>query len=147
MKMMYLSPCDGSAASALAAAVIAYIAGDSNFFPFTVLSLALGHARPSYLALMAVALLSAGGMLSASVPSMTEHIPPPAGLLPKIVVNPKRTCESSCVMTVSIALLSLDQEVSTVLEQTSSLEVRQWYMLPDRSTTRYTVGIIGSYRI
>ena len=58
---MYLSPGVVSAMSALVAAVIAYIAGDSNFFPLVEDSASSGQARSSYFALMAAALLSAGG--------------------------------------------------------------------------------------
>jgi hypothetical protein len=75
--------------------------------------------------------------LSASVPALcTGHEPPPVGLVPKIVVKPKRTSFSSCITTVWIAVLSLLQDVSVLVGQTSSLVVRQWNMLPDRSTTR-----------
>ena len=73
------------------------------------------------------------------------HEPPPAGLVPKIVVKPKRTLVSSCITTVWIAVLSLLQDVSVLVEQTSSLVLRQWNMLPDRSTIRYTVGVWGTY--
>ena len=76
MKMMYLSPGAVSAVSALAAAVIAYIAGDSNFLPLVEDSASTGQARLSYFALMAAALSSAGGTLSASVPLMSGHIHP-----------------------------------------------------------------------
>src|SRR5690348_15176140 len=138
MKMMYLSPTVVSAASAFAAAVIEYIAGDSNFLPPVWHSASTGHARLSYFALMAAALLSAGGTLSASVPLMSEHVPPRPfdGSVPKIVVNPKRTCPSSCVSNPSIAVCSVDHDVSVLVGQTHWLVVRQWNMLPDRSTTR-----------
>src|SRR4029453_17781233 len=83
MKMMYLSPGDVMAVSAAVAALIEYIAGDSNFLPVVEDSLSTGQARPSYFALMAAALFIAGGTLSASVPAVaTGHDPPPAGLVP-----------------------------------------------------------------
>ena len=55
---------------------------NSSFLPLCMQSISVGDARPSYFALMVAALLSAGAMLSASVPSMTGHIPPAAGLVP-----------------------------------------------------------------
>ena len=69
---------------------------------------------------MAAALFIAGATLSASVPLMSGHIPPRRhGSVPKIVVNPKRTCPSSCVITVSMAVLSVDHEVSALFGQTT----------------------------
>src|SRR5262245_13345253 len=67
MKMMYLSPGAVMAVSAVVTALIAYIAGDSNFLPLVDDSASSGHivSRLAYLALMAAALLSAGGTLSA----------------------------------------------------------------------------------
>src|SRR4051812_37079001 len=126
MKMMNLSPGVVSAMSALAAAAMASLAGDSNFLPIAEASFGLGQARPSYMALMAAALLSAGGTLSDSVPFSTGHEPPPAGLVPKIVVNPKRTCESSDVITPSMAVLSWDHELSDWVGQTCWVLLRQW---------------------
>ena len=82
---MYLSPTVVSAASALAVAVSAYIAGDSSFLPVFMASLGFGHMalRASYLAVMSIALFSFGGTLSASAPVVTSgHDPPPAGLVP-----------------------------------------------------------------
>jgi hypothetical protein len=54
MKMMYLSPGVVSAMSALVAARIEYIAGDSYFLPVFIASLAFGHmvSSASYLVLM-----------------------------------------------------------------------------------------------
>jgi hypothetical protein len=76
--------------------------------------------------------------LSASVPVVASgHEPPtPAGLVPKIVVKPKRTSAWSCITTVWMASLSLVQAVSVLSVQTSSPPTMQWNMLPDRSTTR-----------
>ena len=70
--------------------------------------------------------------------SMSEHVPPRLfdGSVPKIVVNPKRTCPSSWVSNPSIAVCSVDHDVSVLVGQTHWLVVRQWNMLPDRSTTR-----------
>src|SRR4029079_422832 len=83
MKMMYLSPGDVMAVSAAGAALIEYIAGDSNFLPVVEDSLSTGQARPSYFVLMTDALFIAGGTLSASVPAITGPDPtPPAGLVP-----------------------------------------------------------------
>ena len=54
-----------------------------------------------------------------------------------MVVNPKRTCASSCVMTVSMASFSVDHDVSALLAtDVAGVALRQWNMLPDRSTTR-----------
>ena len=54
-----------------------------------------------------------------------------------MVVNPNRTSASSFVMTDSIASLSWVHDVSALLAQTLPwVELRQWNMLPDRSTTR-----------
>src|SRR6476646_6490324 len=47
-------------------------------------------------------------------------------------------------MTDSMAVCSVDHDVSVLVGHTHWLELRQWNMLPDRSTTRYTVGIFGS---
>src|SRR5205085_2791638 len=81
---------------------------------------------------------SAGGTLSVSVPCSEGHIPPaPAGLVPQIVVKPKRTFESSVLITDSIAVFSVYQEVSVWVSQTGFEERRQWNMLPERSTSRW----------
>ena len=53
-----------------------------------------------------------------------------------MVVNPKRTCPSSCVITDSMAFFNVDHDVSALLGQTFWVALRQWNMLPDRSTTR-----------
>ena len=48
---------------------------------------------------------------------MSGHIPPRLllGSVPKMVVNPKRTCPSSCVMTDSMASFNVDHDVSALL--------------------------------
>src|SRR5436190_14151775 len=82
-KSMYLSPGVVSAASALAVAVSAYIAGDSSFLPVFMASLGFGHMllRLSYLVLMSAAFINFGMTLSASAPDAASgHDPPPVGL-------------------------------------------------------------------
>src|SRR5438552_3237108 len=95
---------------------------------------------------MVVALFIAAGTASVAIPFSDGHIPEPAGFVPQTVMKPKRTCASSWVITASIAPLSLDQAVLVRSEQTASpvLPLRQWNMLPDRSTSRVTVGILGT---
>ena len=113
------------------------LAGDSNFMPGVLLPLASGQGRASYLVVMVAALFSAGATLSVSIPCSEGHIPPePAGFVPQMVVKPKRTCESSVLMTDSMAVLSVYQEVFIWLSQTGFDESRQWNMLPERSTRR-----------
>src|SRR6185312_4182869 len=117
--MMYFGPGSVSAASALATLPIDSLAGDSNFMPGLLLPLAVGQARLSYLAVIVAALFSAGETLSVSVPCSDGHIPPdPAGLVPQTVVKPNRTLESRVLMTDSIAVFSVYQEVSIWLSQT-----------------------------
>ncbi len=72
-------------------------------------------------------------------------MPLPAGFVPHTVVNPNRTWESSVGSTLSIALRRFVQEVLLGSEQTASPvePLRQWNMLPERSTSRYTVGFVG----
>src|SRR5579884_857321 len=136
MKMMYLSPGVVSAMSALVTLSSDSLAGDSNFTPGCVLL--GGNGRPSYFWAMVAALLRAGGTLSVSMPWIDGHMPPSMGFVPQTVVNPNRTCASSVGSTPSIALRRLVQEVLFMSEQTASPvePVRQWNMLPDRSTSR-----------
>src|SRR4051812_23492268 len=147
MSRMYLLPGSVSAISALVTLPIDSLIGDSNLTPVWVLL--GGNARLSYFAAMVAALFSAGGTASVSVPWIDGHMPPLVGFDPYTVVKPKRTCESSCGSTCSMAVLRLYQDVfivSTVLVmvfvQTASpvlspaFAVRQWNMLPDRSTSR-----------
>src|SRR3569623_3655746 len=72
-------------------------------------------------------------------------MPPPTGFVPHTVWNPKRTWASSWVITDSTAVFRFDQLVFAMSAQTASpvLPVRQWNMLPDRSTSRVTVGMVG----
>src|SRR3954470_18024287 len=95
---------------------------------------------------MVVALLIAAGTASVAIPFSDGHMPEPAGFVPQTVMNPNRTWPSSWVITDSMALFSLDQAVLVRSEQTGSpvLPLRQWNMLPDRSTSRVTVGILGT---
>src|SRR4051812_47648719 len=88
----------------------------------------------------------AAGTESVAMPFSDGQVPEPAGLVPQTVMNPNRTWPSSWVITDSMALLSLDQAVFVRSEQRASpvLPLRQWNMLPDRSTRRVTVGIFGS---
>ena len=131
MKRMYLSPGLVSAASALAAALIAYIAGDSHFLPVVTRSVAPGHARSSYFALMVDALLSAGAMSSASVPF--DERTHPTAVIGRIASKDGRESETHLRVQLrshgSTAFLSLDHDVSAVSEQTAVLELRQWNML------------------
>ena len=85
---------------------------------------------------MVPALFSVGGTLSVSLPCNEGHIPAWAGLVPQMVVKPKRTCESSCTITDSIAVFRMYQEVSIMLVQNGFELLRQLNMLPERSTSR-----------
>src|SRR5262249_3934235 len=96
-------------------------------------------ARLSYFDLIMAALFRAGGTLSVSMPVSDGHIPPlPDGSVPQTVVNPKRTCEASVGSTCSMAFLRCVQEVLWGSSQMTLpvLPLRQWNMLPDRSTSR-----------
>ena len=62
-------------------------------------------------------MFSSGDTLSVSLPCNEGHIPAWAGLVPQMVLKPKRTCESSFTITDSIAVLSVYEEVSIRLVQ------------------------------
>src|SRR3569623_1024290 len=102
-------------------------------------------AWPAFFALMVAAVFSAGATALVAMPCRDGHMPPPCGLVPQTVWKPKRTCPSSWVMPDSMADFRLYQLVLVMSAHTASpvFPLRQWNMLPDRSTSSVTVGIMG----
>src|SRR5262249_14785618 len=115
---------------------------DSNFTPCCVLF--DGEGSESYLAMTAVPLATAGGTLSVSSPCCDGHIPPVAGFVPQAVAKPNRACASAAATIVRTASLIIPQAVSLAVPHGMSVPVdRHVYMLPERSTSTYTVGARG----